>query len=409
MNIAFVTREISGLGRAGGIGTAVRHACEHFARHGEHEIHVYYTGRPIFGILRYRKEIKTLKILIHCKPLLRNMTRNHTKRVWNTFIMLSSTRHDVYLFHEYAADGFFCFQKKKQGCAFAASALGVITHGSSLWVDEGNGHTDVDAYRQQLYAMEQSCCEHADFLVSPSDYLLDWMRAQGWNLPETSRRIANFRTPPDGVPSVRPAGRLTPSDIREIVFFGRLEERKGVRIFCDALNMLPGRLLTGRAIVFLGKEDHFREREIRALLRPVLQREGVSLHFLTDYDSMRARAYLRREGVFAVMPSLRENSPCAVGECLEYAVPFIASSVGGGKELIREEDREHTLFFPQKEALAKRLTDILDGEGIATARPSLTQDDIYGEWQSLLRDIQYPAVERRGVHTDKNIRKMERR
>jgi glycosyltransferase involved in cell wall biosynthesis len=234
--------------------------------------------------------------------------------------------------------------------------------------------------------MEQSCCEQADFLVSPSDYLLDWMRGRGWNLPKASRRIANFRTPPDDAPAGRPAGRLAPSDIREIVFFGRLEERKGVRLFCDALNLLPDHLPAGCAIVFLGKEDHFREREIRALLRPVLQRRDVPLLFLADYDSMRARAYLRRKGVFAVMPSLRENSPCAVGECLEYAVPFIASSVGGGKELIREEDRERTVFFPQKEALAKRLTEILDGEGIAAARPSLTQDDIFREWQSVLRD-----------------------
>jgi glycosyltransferase involved in cell wall biosynthesis len=234
--------------------------------------------------------------------------------------------------------------------------------------------------------MEKSCCELADFLISPSSYLLDWMRGHAWALPDISRCIPNFVSSPGNGRPAMPRQHLAGPGIREIVFFGRLEERKGVRIFCDAIAMLPERLLSGRTITFLGKEDHFRADDLRSRLTPLLDKAGATLLFFTGYDSVEAREYLRREGVLAVMPSLRENSPCTVSECLESGVPFIASSRGGGKELILEEDREAAIFIPQKECLAERLRAVLESEGITAARPSWAVKDIFRDWQAILED-----------------------
>src|SRR5205085_3010529 len=68
--------------------------------------------------------------------------------------------------------------------------------------------------------------------------------------------------------------------------------------------------------------------------------------FETDLDQPRALARLSRPGTLVVMPSLQENSPNAVYECLELGIPFIASNVGGVPELVAADDRPRVLFEP---------------------------------------------------------------
>jgi glycosyltransferase involved in cell wall biosynthesis len=335
-----------------------------------------------------KKTMKARGVAVHVMPFAPSLTRDYQKRPKRAYAALRAARHDVFIFHEFMADGFFCLQAKRCGEAFTGARMGIVTHGSSLWVDEGNGCVATDSKRRHLYGMEKTCCEMAEFLVSPSEYLLDWMRDKAWTLPKTTRRIPNLTSSPGNVAQAdMPRKHLAGQDIREIVFFGRLEERKGVRVFCDALNLLPDHLLRGRKITFLGKEDHFRAGDIRSWLSPALQKNEISLSFHKKYNSDEARAYLRRDGVLAVMPSLRENSPCTVSECLENGIPFIASSVGGGQELIEEDGREDIFFFPQGETLARRLAKVLGVKGAAVARPAWTGGKICEDWRTLLHDV----------------------
>ncbi len=117
-------------------------------------------------------------------------------------------------------------------------------------------------------------------VVSPSAYLLAWMERRGWQLPErrfvqhtpsaarwsaarptrrarAARALAAARgaghaggprsrlRPParsllrPARPSASSSGRPRPTRLRraEVVFFGRLETRKGLELFCDALDL----------------------------------------------------------------------------------------------------------------------------------------------------------------------------
>lgn len=384
MNIAFISRELLGLNKNGGIGTAVTHACEQFAHRSEFHVHVYYTGRPRLGMMDSAKKLRSVGVAVHFMPWLLNFALGYRQRAWHTYLALRNTKYDVYIFHDFMADGFFCFQAKSKKSAFTGARLGIVTHGSSEWVDEGNGCTAPNKKRQKLYAMEQECCEQADFLVSPSEYLVNWMLSKNWKIPSICRCIGNFSSPPLYADTPICPKKLAPSAIKELVFFGRLEERKGIRVFCEALAMLPLKLLAGRTVTFLGKEDHYSVQSIRSLLGPIVQQSNVKLLFFPRYDSLEARNYLKRDAVLAIMPSLCENSPCVVNECLAGGIPFIASSVGGGKELILKEDRERAICTPQKDILAERLSRILSVEGIQAARPARAQAALYEDWKALL-------------------------
>ncbi|WP_241159729.1 glycosyltransferase family 4 protein [Desulfovibrio sp. ZJ200] len=384
MNIAVVTREFSPLTRNGGIGTAMRCLCEFLAVEGGHAVTVYYTGRPhpgmaLFAEAMRRRGLRFRPVVSLPGLLLRDPVRRSRK----AFSVLVGAQHDVCLFHEFMADGLFCLRTRRRGEGLTDMPMGVVTHGSSLWVDEGNGCVSGEGKRRELYAMERECCALADFLVSPSRYLLGWMRERGWTLPRDTRCIPNFTALPGSVPP-RPDGAGQDGTV-ELVFFGRLEERKGVRVFCEALALLSPELLSGRRVTFLGKEAGFRAADVRAMLARQTA-AGLQLALLTGLGPDEARRYLCAGRRLAVMPSLRENSPCVVAECLESGIPFLASSVGGGRELAREEDRNNVFCVPETTALAERLRRALQDGNLPAGRPAHTRETLFAQWQELLRE-----------------------
>lgn len=97
--------------------------------------------------------------------------------------------------------------------------------------------------------MERYCARHADFVTCPSQALLNWMRADGWHLPSTARWLPTYSPP---VKSFK----LQPSDPYHLVFFGRLETRKGLELFATALTLLAKKESAAQQllrITFLGK------------------------------------------------------------------------------------------------------------------------------------------------------------
>ena len=380
MDIGVITREFSPLTRNGGIGTAMRFLCDALVTAGGHRLTVYFTGRPSPRLvpfarkmrqngIRFRPVVAPLGLLLHDQ-------RRRSRAVERA---LAGTRHDCLLFHEFMADGWACLQKRAPG----GPPCGMVTHGSALWVDEGNGVVVAEGPRAQVYDMERQCCELADFLVSPSRYLLDWMRGRGWKLPTESRVIPNFTSAFAGDAGATPHRRAPDAaPPRELVFFGRLEERKGLRVFCEALLRLPPRLLEGRQATFLGREGGYSVEQVREWLLP-LTRAGLRLAFHTNLDAPGARGYLCGEGRLAVMPSLRENSPCVVSECLESGIPFLASAIGGGPELARPGD-EGCFVPPDAAQLAARLGHILANGLPRPALPRHAPAGIFDAWQDLL-------------------------
>lgn len=380
MDIAVITREFSPLTRNGGIGTATRHLCDALAGGAGHRVTVYYTGRPHARLWRFARALRRRGMAF--RPVISPLgllLRDPVRRSRAACAALRGTRHDCYLFHEFMADAWCFLRERRRGGGHPL--CGMVTHGSALWVDEGNGRVAAAGARAALYVMERECCEQADFLVSPSQYLLGWMRDRGWRLPARAAVIPNFASGWGCPPPRCGRGRGAPG---ELVFFGRLEERKGLRVFCEALHALPASLLAGRQVTFLGREGGYAPAQVAAWLAP-LTREGLRLVFHTGMDAGEARAYLCGGGRLAVMPSLRENSPCVVSECLESGIPFLASASGGGPELARPED-SHAFVAPEAAALAARLGSVLAGGLPPPARPRHSPAELLHLWQALLED-----------------------
>src|SRR6266540_4251479 len=186
--------------------------------------------------------------------------------------------------------------------------------------------------------MERTCVGLADAVVSPSAWLLDWMREHEWPVPESARVIQYIRE--SAALDEPPERAVADGAVRRLVFFGQLREGKGIRIYLTSLAALDPQVLDGLELVFLGSSrGRWTAEQVVDVLPPNVRSRVADIRFEPQLDRDAALAELRRPGALAVMPSLLDNSPNTVSECIEHGIPFVATETGGISELVAEADR----------------------------------------------------------------------
>ena len=76
---------------------------------------------------------------------------------------------------------------KKSGLGLKNSLLMVMTHGPLLWARNANEENIESVEDLESHFLEMKSVELADVVVSPSEYLLDWMEGEaGWTLAENA-------------------------------------------------------------------------------------------------------------------------------------------------------------------------------------------------------------------------------
>jgi len=272
-------------------------------------------------------------------------------------------------FAEWGALGFRAIQARRSGAAFADLPMAVKLHSSSQWMREGNRQWLGSDQELELDYCERYSFEQADFQLSPSQYMLDYARSIGWQVRPDARVVAYPYPEATFVPAAAPGGPL------EVVFFGRLETRKGLEVFLRAAADLDPAI----GLTFLGRVNELADgRPSTVLLRERLGSRSYQL--ITDRNREQALGYLASGNRLAVIASLSDNSPFTVIECLTNKIPFIASRVGGIPELVRDPEAQRLLLFePSPRDLGRCLREYLaaDPAHLAAIRDRLqTQMDI---------------------------------
>ncbi len=290
--------------------------------------------------------------------------------------------------HDFGAPAYTALRLRQAGIAFEDTLFVVYCHGPRRWIADITSKVALGDLRTVLgvSALEQAAMELADVVVSPSAYLLDWMRKRGWQLPERTLVIPYFtRSEATGEP-VRMASRPSPDPIRRLSFFGRVDERKGLKLLAAALNGLDPEQLGGLALEFVGTTTStWTPQRIASLLTDQTRRALRDVAFMNNLDQPQALERLRSPGTLAVIPSVHDNSPNTVYECLDEGIPFIASNAGGIPELIAPEDRAGVLFEPTPEGLEATLRRVLDDGNVPPpARPGFGRGKSAERWAEVI-------------------------
>lgn len=384
--ITFVADEVRGVHPVGGLGTATTYLALALARLG-HRIEILHYGIYSAGEIEREWATTYESAGVGVRFLPRGdgaVSPSYLVRTTEVENALRADPPDVVITQDGGGPAYSALRLRALGLGFEQTLFVVFCHGTTGWMKHANRSIRFFPATLARMLLEQASLELADVVVSPSAYLVDWMRRRGWRLPEQTHVIPYVTRA--GALGERPPG--TPplpsnAPVERIAFFGRLEERKGIRPFIGALNALEPELLGRVQVEFVGGELPLTTDRVRAFFSERTVGSLRQIGFETTLDQQEAIAHLHRPGTLVVMPSLEDNSPNTVYECLEHGIPFVTGNIGGAGELVAEEDRDRVLCEPSVDGLVGVLRLALK-EGVRPARAAFDGRESLRRWEQVL-------------------------
>ena len=377
-----MTDELLGYTRTGGLGTATTFLALALGRMG-HRVELLHVGTPPETALgaEWARLYAAAGVMIRSLPRSdATVEPSYFTRMRDVELALAADPPDVVITQDLAAPAYTAIRLRHLGLGFDHTLFVVYCHGTRQWITDAARKVRVLPGALGVTVLEQASLELADVVVSPSQYVVDWMRQQGWPLPAAAHVIPHLtRAAATGEP--QPRAETTAERVRRVAFFGRLEERKGIRPFIAGVNALPAELLEDLEIEFIGRATpSWTPERVEALLST-----RAKLSFETNLDQPEALARLARPGTLAVMPSFEETFGNTVRECLDYGIPFIASDAAAIGELVAPEDRARVLFEPTGRGVEVALRQALAGaDALRPARAAFDAEDSLAAWAAVV-------------------------
>jgi glycosyltransferase involved in cell wall biosynthesis len=392
--VTIVADEMLGYVRTGGLGTATSFLAVALARMG-HQVELLYTGKETIKPIGAEWSRLYNEAGVAIRPLPPSGARvepSYFARAHRTEIALRADPPDIVITQDLAAPAYTAMRLRQLGLDFERTRFIVYCHGTRQWITDVARKARVLPGALAIGMLERASVELADVVVSPSAYLIEWMRARGWRLPESSLVIP-YLTRSSATGEARPRAEASGHAVRRLTVFGRLEERKGLRPFAAGLNALDPELLANAELEFLGAATPaWPPERIEGLVSEEIRRSLRGISFATNLDQREALTRLSEPGTVAIMPSLEDNSPNAIYECLELGIPFVASNAGGGGELVAPADRDRVLFEPTAAGIESALRRVLAGSnGFEPAQFAFDPDDPNERWADVVERQTRPA------------------
>lgn len=361
MKICIVTPELAGPNKNGGIGTFCANLCRLLARN-EHEVTVLFSEKPAPNCNKDWKDtftgagisVLTIQALENRDPYARQapdepLFLQRSRRIAE---YLDVSSFDLVHFQDWKANGFHTIRLKRSGLGLQNTRIAVTLHSPSLWLRQGMREELLDPVAElTLDYAECYCCEFADELIAPTQHMLDWADSEKWAIQATKHVLPYCYIPASDEPA------SAPPDPSHVIFFGRLETRKGLRIFLDGLKAYLDESTHPliQKVTFLGKPG----RHAGLAVQPYLeqwQNEECRIQCVNEFerDTHSAINYITQTGGFVFLPSLLDNCPFAAIECIEHGVPFFAAATGGIPQIVDPEQ----LFEPTALGVARALRKI---------------------------------------------------
>jgi glycosyltransferase involved in cell wall biosynthesis len=274
---------------------------------------------------------------------------------------------DIVYFQDWGNAAFHLVRERRYTAAHGPVCVTVL-HGPSEWELSSNHRYPELPGDMHLNYQERYAARYSDFVVSPSAYMVGELRRRGWEFPGAVE-VLGLPMPEAAIAAVRVAGGRR---IRRVVYFGRVEERKGIRNFVKAMQSLAGRLVSKPEVVLLGRSDE-PELQASSLLASSLRGlrdAGYKVTHEGGLDSEGAMRYLAASAAetLCVVPSPSDNHPYAMVEAsLIAGLHVIACRGGGVPEILSGAAKQLSGPLPQDLAalIAESIETPLDAKELA--------------------------------------------
>lgn len=388
-HICLVTEELVGAPSCGGIGAAIEELSFGLARSGFHVDILFASPHPVgreqFEILKARYQSLGVKLILvdHDDVIAMNSPERRSFAVYSTLKSLK-TKYLAIHFHEYHGAAFYSLAAKRHGQAFADTQIVVQLHGCTKFVYALSGEQLAWSDELKSSYLEQKSIEWADYLVSPSAFMLDWLRQNNFKLPaaENCLVIKNAARLAEQF-SWRYSTEASPARVfcNEIVFFGRQQSLKGIVEFCKAIGLAKKFLKEhGVSITFLGRAGRIDGTPSAVVMGRLAKDWDLPINIQTNLDRYGALEYLAgNERSLPVICSPIENSPYTVVEACLIGKPLLTSRDGGAPELLDPALHDELLCTIEASAIAAAIERAVV-QGMPVARLKSRPEDIEGQW-----------------------------
>ena len=235
------------------------------------------------------------------------------------------------------------------------------TSGRLPWIGFAHGYID-DNWKNRFYnRIDRLALRRADRIVAVSKAMKELLVGHGI-AGKAIRVVHNAVDPREAEPdtpasTIRQRYGLT-SEQKVIGVVGRLSPEKGQLIFLKAMEETVRKFPRVKALIIGDGQD-------RAMLEGFCREKGLSDHVVFLGHQERIANYYQVLDLF-VLPSLSEGSPNAVLEAMSFAIPVLATAVGGVPEIIQE---GNGAMVPSNDSgmLAKKMIELLADDALRSA------------------------------------------
>jgi glycosyltransferase involved in cell wall biosynthesis len=402
--ICLVTDELAGTQPSGGIGAAFLELARGLVQSG-FQVDILYSQARYFDTPDFENALRDKYKDIGANIFMLNPYASTTpafvpSKISYAIYKWLEARDNDYLavhFHDYKGFGFFSALAKAQGLSLLQTKLVVQIHGPSRWALEANSQFFSHPEQLRIDYLEKVSVELSDYIVAPSKYILDWIDGNNFNTEKCKSKLVIPNCLPPVKTQARPNSNYA-AGVKTFIFFGRHEQRKGLRIFCEALNLAKDSLAShGIKIVFLGGLGVVNDAP--SLFH--LESQAINWHFdfelVTNLNRDEALDYiLKQENPLVCICSPYENSPYTVFEVMHLGLPLVASNKGGAIELFADANYPGLIEMIPKE-LARVMIENLNRR-MPAPESANTAASIVSQWvnfhESLhgTREISHPLL-----------------
>ncbi len=224
-------------------------------------------------------------------------------------------------------------------------------------VERLNQHARYGARGLVFRAMERAQTRWSDGIISPTRALADIV-CQEWKIAPA--RVTVVPTGMNELPADADLDGPLPESLRGadyLLYFGRLEERKGVHVLGAALSAVLRAYPTLKA-VFVGDDLSYRGGSMREAIRALNPEHVDQLVFLPRMPQRELFPIIRAARM-VVLPSLWENLANTCLEAMQLGRPVVATRRCGFEEVIDDNVSGFLVEPGDAPALARRMLDAL--------------------------------------------------
>ncbi|WP_292843521.1 glycosyltransferase [Nostoc sp. NMS8] len=267
--------------------------------------------------------------------------------------------------------GYRTIQAKKTGLLGDSCLIGVTAHGCFEWLREVNSQYTLEQpqWFWQAYHYEQFSYENADIAYFPSCFLKSKLESYGWKTSQ-SKHLPYF------VPTTHQQGKSEGFanqnnlnvDKIPVVFFSRLEDRKGLCTFVEAIKLLNPILVERIQIIFIGKVIPLQSSQLQHLDSQQYIEQQLNSHttynLIPNLSSQDAITFITElNHPIVCLTSIQENFPNTGLEMGQLPVSLVVSDTGGFREtlnLIERLDCVHYFHPANSYSLAQAITEAIN-------------------------------------------------